>query len=442
MRLYEKEIFIPIPQERINLIEYFHEFINHHVGSDEIPTRFVITETTDKYYKCDLGFIDGWQEAEVEKPESIFSFRKRKKENKDKFNVVMMIPTGIGAELGGHAGDANPTAQLLASACDNLILHPNVVNASDINEMTDNTLYVEGSILSRFLMGMVGLQKSYSNRVLSIIDEHQDYRISELVINAVSTARVTLGLNCPLVVKMDPPIGTKSIYSVSGRASGVVENFERICKVIKKYKNTNEAIALSTSIDIDSKVCEEYYKSSGEMINPWGGAEAILTHAISTLFNIPSAHAPMIETIDEPMHFGITDPRIAPEAISSCYMQCVFKGLHKSPQVVTDPTLFNSKDVLSAEDISCLVIPENCIGLSILGAIDQEIPIIAVKENRNTMKNSFGNYPIGNLILAENYLEAVGIIQAMKKGIYISSVRRPFTRTKVVNEKLEDKDGK
>jgi len=442
MRLFEKEIYIPIPQERINLIEYFHEFVTHQLGSNEIATRFVITETTDKFYKCDLGFIDGWQEAEVDQPKSIFSFRKREKENKDKFNVVMMIPTGIGAEIGGHAGDANPVAQLLASVCDNLILHPNVVNASDVNEMTDNSWYVEGSILSRFLMGMVGLQKSYSNRVLTIIDDRKDHRIPELVVNAVSSSRITLGLNCPMVVKMDPPIGTKAIYSVSGRASGVVENFERICKVIKKYKLAHEAIALSTAIDIDSKVCEEYYRSSGEMINPWGGAEAILTHAISTLFNVPSAHAPMIETMDDPMHYGVTDPRIAPEAISNCYMHCVFKGLRRSPQIVTNPNLFCSDDVLSAEDVSCLVIPENCIGLSILGAIDQGIPIIAVKENRNTMKNSFGNYPIGNLILVENYLEAVGIIQAMKKGIYISSVRRPFTRTKVVNEKLEVKDGK
>ena len=30
-------------------------------------------------------------------------------------NVVMIIPTGIGCEIGGHAGDANPIAKLLSS---------------------------------------------------------------------------------------------------------------------------------------------------------------------------------------------------------------------------------------------------------------------------------------------------------------------------------------
>ncbi len=74
-------------------------------------------------------------------------------------NVVMIIPTGIGCEIGGHAGDATPAARLLGSVCDKLILHPNIVNASDINEMPENALYVEGSILDRFLEGRIELKE-------------------------------------------------------------------------------------------------------------------------------------------------------------------------------------------------------------------------------------------------------------------------------------------
>ena len=29
-------------------------------------------------------------------------------------NVVLIIPTGLGAEVGGHAGDANPVAKVIA----------------------------------------------------------------------------------------------------------------------------------------------------------------------------------------------------------------------------------------------------------------------------------------------------------------------------------------
>ena len=33
-------------------------------------------------------------------------------------NVVMIIPTGIGCEIGGHCGDANPPARLLGACCE------------------------------------------------------------------------------------------------------------------------------------------------------------------------------------------------------------------------------------------------------------------------------------------------------------------------------------
>ena len=65
--------------------------------------------------------------------DSIFRFVRRKVENTDSFNAVLLVPTGIGAEIGGHAGDATPVAKLLAEACDTLVTHPNVVNASDFN---------------------------------------------------------------------------------------------------------------------------------------------------------------------------------------------------------------------------------------------------------------------------------------------------------------------
>lgn len=108
----------------------------------------------------------------LDRKESIFNFNKRKHEDVNQFNTVLLVPTGIGCEIGGHSGDAGPIARLLASACDNLITHPNVVNASDINELPENGLYVEGSVITRLLMGTVALQPVRSNRVLLVIDEH------------------------------------------------------------------------------------------------------------------------------------------------------------------------------------------------------------------------------------------------------------------------------
>ena len=43
--------------------------------------------------------------------DSIFDFRQRLVENGNQFNVVLLVPTGVGAEIGGHAGDAGPVAR-------------------------------------------------------------------------------------------------------------------------------------------------------------------------------------------------------------------------------------------------------------------------------------------------------------------------------------------
>ena len=66
-------------------------------------------------------------------------------------NIVLIIPTGIGAKIGGGCGDANPVAKLIGSVSDKLITYPNVVNGADINEMLANPLYIEVSQLDKFL---------------------------------------------------------------------------------------------------------------------------------------------------------------------------------------------------------------------------------------------------------------------------------------------------
>ena len=126
-----------------DLLVYLNEYITNELDANEVPVRFVITNTDSKNYYCELGILSNPNNYPILFNDPIFSFRKRETESIDQFNVVLLVPTGIGAEIGGHSGDAGPVARLLASACDNLITHPNVVNASDINELPENGLYVE-----------------------------------------------------------------------------------------------------------------------------------------------------------------------------------------------------------------------------------------------------------------------------------------------------------
>ena len=64
-----------------------------------------------------------------------------------------------------------------------------------------------------------------------------------------------------------------------------------------------------------------------------------------------------------------------------------------------------------------MVIPDGCVGLPTLAALEQGIPVIAVRENKNRMRNKLEELPFGlatgeegKLFIVENYLEAVGMM--------------------------------
>ncbi len=439
MVLNEKEIKIPVIDNHDPLLQYVAETILEQLPTGEIPVRFVITNTDDKNYHCELGVLSGVDNSLISKRSAIFDFNKRDLANIDQFNVVLIIPTGIGAEIGGHAGDAGPVARLLSAACDNLITHPNVVNASDINELPENALYVEGSVISRLLMGTVGLQKVHSNRVMLVIDKHFDKFFHESAINSVSAARAAFGLNCPKVVTIENNVLMRSLFSKSGRAVGRVERFKQLYEVLETFKADYDAVALSSVINVPLRFHEDYYKID-DITNPWGGVEAMLTHTISVLLNIPSAHSPMLESKEIlNLDLGIVDPRKSAELVSTTFLHCILKGLHRSPKIITDPQILKQSAVLSASDISCIVIPYGCVGIPTLAALEQNIPVIAVKENKTRMQNKLEELPFNQdkIIIVENYLEAVGVINALKAGVAIDTVRRPINYTTVLEIKDE-----
>jgi hypothetical protein len=435
--LYEQEVTLPIKKHNHDrLLEYLSKEVLKQIPLWKTPVRFVVTRTDNKGYHCELGVLSDINCNFAPSRSSIFEFSKRSYENSEQFNAVLLIPTGIDAAIGGHSGDGGPVARLLASACDTLITHPNVVNAADINELPENGLYVEGSIITRLLMGTVGLQKVRSNRLMLVMDKHEDENFCDATINSVSVARAAMGIDCPIIVKMDKKIRMDALLSSSGRAVGKIEHLERLCELLTEYRNHYDAVAISSLINLTNTTNLEYF--SQEAINPWGGVEAMLTHAISMLFNIPSAHSPMMESKEiMNMETGIVEPRKAAEAISSTFLHCILKGLHKSPRIVTNSSDFGRLGVLTAADISCLVIPDGCVGLPTIAALEQGIPVIAVKENKNRMQNELEELPFGpgKLFVVENYLEAVGVMNALKAGVAPEVVRRPLKFTKVFDHR-------
>lgn len=439
MIIHQREIVLPPIHAADDVIGHFARAVEQRLDG-AVPLRFAIPKSDRTGFHCEVAAIEGGNGSLPRAPESIFQFRKRESENADAFNVVLLVPTGIGAEIGGHAGDAGPVAKLLGAVCDRVITHPNVVNASDINEMPPNALYVEGSVICRLLMGTAGLQPVRSNRLLVILDAHEDESFVHAAINSVSAARAAYGLNCPRVVILDPPIQLTARYTDSGSAAGEIEGLERVCRVLDTYRGEYDAVAIASVIHVPPSFHMKYFQSDGHMVNPWGGVEAMLTHALSSIYDVPSAHSPMLESQEiADQDPGIVDPRMAAEAVSLAFLQCIFKGLQRSPRIVSskDPAFHNG--TITAADISCMVIPEGCLGLPTLAALAQGIPVIAVRENKNVMQNDLMDlpWPADKFFLVENYWEAVGVIAAMKAGIEPASTRRPLAATSISRVELQ-----
>lgn len=317
---------------------------------------------------------------------------------------VMIVPTGIGAEIGGHAGDATPAAKLLAAVSDKLILHPNVVNASDINEMPHNALYVDGYLLDCFLNGTTGLREVRQNRILVAVNAP----VRPETVNAVSAARVTLGADIS-ILELERPL--QMIARRELVAGGNVLGWRDLVDQVGEHEF--DALAIATPIECDPDVALAYFEHGG--VNPWGGVEAMASRKIASELRVPTAHAP-VETVDQKYN-EIVDPRIAAEMVSRCFLHCVLKGLHRAPRW---------GDGLSVQDVDFLVSPWGCWGMPHMACSCRNIPIIMVRENQTVLSQE----PPSQAIVVENYLEAAGVIAAMRAGITRESVRRPIPPTR------------
>lgn len=324
----------------------------------------------------------------------------------------MIIPTGLGCEIGGDAGDATPAARLLGQVSDKLILHPNVVNASDINEMPPNARYVEGSMLDDFLYGSVNLQEVRSNRILVAVNKPA----MPETINAINAARVTLGVDASYI-ELDTPLMMTGIINEDGTAGGTYSGVRELLDQIKDL--SFDALAIATPIDVPRDVAKEYFKHRG--VNPWGGIEAIVSRLITQALEKPCAHAPvqseivLQEVMDKEWNY-VCDPRMAPEIVSNCFLHCVLKGLHKAPRPCRRSVGF-SHDI-----VDVLVSPYGCWGSPHDSCEHFGIPIIVVLENTCVLEYTENYTPI----FAKNYLEAAGMIAAMEAGISLETLRRPI----------------
>jgi hypothetical protein len=349
------------------------------------------------------------------------------------FGVVQIIPTGIRCEFGGFAGDAAPVTNLLAAAVDFLVTHPNAVNASELNEMASNILYVEGKSLDDFLLGHLGLLPTQSNRVGTFIDPTGVAYLDD-VVNTLNAARAVKGIDCSLYMILERELGVKIEWSQSGCAVGTIVDPDAILEAVELLiaRGVNAVGGVSVIHGVTHEMFSRHLR--GEIPNPSGGVEAIITHLISKIFKLPTAHAPLpyYQSLKEKTTLN---PRASAEFISAPHYFCVLKGLSRAPRLLPISQLNSVPAHLTTlNNIGAIIVPASCLGgIPALVAEFSGIPLIAVTENQTILNVSNARMRMTNVIEVSSYLEAVGVVVALREGISLESLRRPIRSAQQVD---------
>ena len=333
--------------------------------------------------------------------------------NHHPYTVVLIIPTGIGATIGGYAGDALPVARAIASVCDRLITHPNVLNGAQLYWPLPNAFYVEGYGLDKFASSSWGLRPVRQNRIGLILDRGIEPDLRTRQLQAAEASRATLGLSLTDYVITDTPLNVELRSSASGASWGTVKNPDSLLRAAESLINAGaEAIAVVARFpdDIDSVALEQYRHGQG--VDPLAGAEAVISHLIVRNFKIPCAHAPALLPL--PLDPNIS-PRSAAEELGYTFLPSVLVGLSRAPQFVEKPL---NGDIW-AKEIDAVVIPAKACGSSAILNLSHHTQIIAVAENQTQMQ--VPPEPLGiKAMQVKSYLEAIGVLVAHKAGIDIN----------------------
>lgn len=282
---------------------------------------------------------------------------------------AFIVPTGIGASIGGFAGDASPYARKF-SKLGKLIVNPNVVNAGGFSGIDNNMYYLEGYSLDEFFKGNLGLKDSHDNKVGVIIDKALPKDVLNVHINTINAVNAVYGIDCTTIEITDQEVGVEFFINEQGVSMGSVKNIETIKKAGEKLL-AKGCDALAIVCLFDDETSEDYENGIG--VDPIGGVEAIISHYISRELKVPCAHSPAFK--DYTISPKIVNKKAASEYITPTFLPCILIGLNNAPSLTNNTGL-------TIENLDYLIMPANALGaIPVFEALKRNIKIFAIKEN-------------------------------------------------------------
>lgn len=342
--------------------------------------------------------------------------------------ILLVIPTGIGCEQGGYAGDALPVARLLAAASGCLITHPNVMNGAALYWSDPRIHYVEGSCLDRFAAGELLLRPVRQQRVGLLLDAGIESELRQRHLQVADGCRATLGLDIGPVVITDRPLEVSLSAGPSGASWGRLGQPEALLQAGRQLTAagaTAIAVVARFPDDPGSAALAAYRAGSG--VDALAGAEAVISHLLSRELGVPCAHAPALAPLPLDPHL---DPRAAGEELGFTFLPCVLVGLSRAPDLLPaagrqTAAAAIAGPVLGIDTVGAVIAPAGALGGgAVLACAERGIPVVAVETPCLLKVNAEA---LGLEVLpAASYGEAAGLVLALREGIAPASLRRPL----------------
>ena len=286
---------------------------------------------------------------------------------------AFIIPTGIGATVGGFAGDASKWARRISKKC-KLLVNPNVVYAACFSGITENMLYVEGYTLDEFFRGKCMFKESNSNKIGVIFDKTISQEILNVHLNTINAVKTVYDIDIIGYEITEKEVGVEFFIDNSGASMGNVKNLTTIKNAALKLLDKG-ADAIAIVCHFPEEQGDDYANGNG--VDPVGGVEAIISHYISKELKVPCAHAPAFANIE--IESKIVDARCAAEYITPTFLPCILIGLAQAP-------LISDMEGISVDDVDFLVMPYSALGsIPVLEMNKLRKKIYAIKENNTTL---------------------------------------------------------
>ncbi len=286
---------------------------------------------------------------------------------------AFIVPTGIGAAIGGFAGDAGAYARKLSEKY-TLIVNPNVVNAAVFSAINDNMLYVEGYALDLFFKEKIVLRPAKSNKIGVIFDKAIPQEILNIHINTLNAMNAVYGIETFYEITTKE-VGVEFLEAQTGISTGSVKNFDTLYQTAQNLidKGCN---ALAPVCLFEDSEDEDYANAQG--IDIVGGVEAVISHLLTKKFLLPCAHAPAFKSAE--ITKEIVSGKAAAEYITPTFLPCIILGLYNAPMLI--PMSNKLDNDICAKDLKGIAMPYNSLGSTpVFKGLEIGIPVYAIKEN-------------------------------------------------------------